>query len=171
MQVLIAPNVALRAKTKPVKKINNGLSQTIKDMVKLTKKYMDPEGVGLASVQIGEPGKFFIFKEGKKFTAAINPSITWFSKRAKTYLEGCLSIPDHYGEVKRSSTVKVEYQDTAGKVNSRKLIGVSAWIFQHEMDHINGTLFIDHVMQNKGKLYKVAGKDKTGTDIFEEVTL
>lgn len=171
MKVLIAPNVALRAKTKPIKKINNGLAQTIKDMVKLTKSYTDPEGVGLASTQIGKDEQFFIFKEGGQFITAINPRITWFSKRAKTYLEGCLSIPDHYGEVKRSSTVKVEYQDKTGKVHSRKLIGVSAWIFQHEMDHLSGVLFVDHVVQTKGKLYKVIGKDKAGSDIFQQIQL
>lgn len=171
IKVIQAPNAALRVQTKPVKKINNGLAQTIKDMVKLTNTYTDPEGVGLASTQIGKNEQFFIFKEGGQFITAINPAITWFSKRAKTYLEGCLSIPDRYGEVKRSSIVKARYQDEAGKVHSRKLIGVSAWIFQHEMDHLSGTLFVDHVIQNKGKLYKVIGKDKTGTDIFEEMTL
>ncbi len=171
MQIIQAPNFALRAKTKPVKKINNGMAQIIKAMVKLTNTYTDPEGVGLASVQIGNLGQFFIFKEGKKFTAAINPKITWFSKRAKTYLEGCLSIPNYYGEVKRHSIIKVSYQDEAGKNIIKTLRGVSAWIFQHEMDHLSGTLFPDRVLEKKGKFYKVVGKDKTGTDIFEPIEL
>ena len=87
------------------------------------------------------------------------------------YIEGCLSIPDYYGEVKRHILIKVSFQDESGKKVTKSLKGISAWIFQHEMDHLDGKLFPDRVLQQKGKFYKCVGKDKTGTDIFEEISL
>ena len=101
----------------------------------------------------------------------INPKIFSSGKRQKPYFEGCLSIPDIYGEVKRYTNIKVSFMDETGKPQIQNLTGVLAWIFQHEMDHLNGVLFPDKVLEQKGKFYKWTGKDKTGTDIFEEVTL
>ena len=76
-----------------------------------------------------------------------------------------------WGEVKRSTNIKVSYQDSGGKSITVPLKGIPAWIFQHEIDHLNGILFSDRVLEQKGKFYKFTGKDKTGTDIFEEITL
>lgn len=171
MFIVRAPNPILRVQAKPVKKITPGHLQTIKQMVKLTKTFNDPEGVGLASNQIGGDSRFFIAKNLKTFNAFFNPEILTTGKATKVYLEGCLSIPNYYGEVKRYLTIKVSYQDETGKIIKKSLKGIAAWIFQHEMDHLNGILFPDKVMEQKGKMYKVVGKDKTGTDIFEEVTL
>jgi len=176
MQVLRAPNQALRAATKPIKKITPGLLQTLREMVKLTKTFKDPEGVGLASTQVGLDGKFFVAKktgssEVNDFNIVINPEITWTSKRAKVYFEGCLSIPSYWGEVERYLMIKVKYMDSSGQIIQKTLKGLDAHIFQHEVDHLNGILFIDKVIQQKGKFYKVTGKDKTGADIFEEVGL
>lgn len=171
MQVIQAPNQALRVTTKPVKKITPALSQTFKEMIKLTKTYQDPEGVGLASTQIGQKEKFFIAKIGEEFICVINPEITFRSKTTKKYLEGCLSIPNHYGTVTRHLSIRVKYQNETGKVITKSLREVPAWIFQHEVDHLNGVLFVDHVLEQKGKFYKVVGKDKTGTDIFELLEL
>ena len=190
MKVLRAPNPSLRAETKTVQKITPGLLQTLREMVKLTKTFKDPEGVGLASTQVGLDGKFFVAKkventsdvgsdplreasssEVKDFNIVINPEITWTSKRSKVYFEGCLSIPNYWGEVERFLMVKVKYLKPSGEVVQKTLKGLEAHIFQHEIDHLNGILFIDKVMQQKGKFYKVTGKDKTGADIFEEVGL
>lgn len=171
MQVIKAPNDKLRVKTRPVKKITPGLVATLKEMIKLTKTFKDPEGVGLASTQIGKDEQFFVALGSKKFISVINPQILSMGKRQKTYFEGCLSIPDVYGEVKRAYQIKVSYQDEASKIHQQSLKGVPAWIFQHEMDHLNGVLFPDHVLSQKGKFYKWAGRDKTGQDLFEEITL
>lgn len=171
MDVVKAPNDKLRVKTKPVKKITPGLITTLKEMIKLAKTFKDPEGVGLASTQIGLDGQFFVALDGKTFISVINPKILSIGKRQKTYFEGCLSIPDIYGEVKRALQIKVSYLDETGKNQTKSLKGVPAWIFQHEMDHLNGVLFPDKVLEQKGKFYKWTGKDKTDTDIFEEVTL
>lgn len=171
MDVIKAPDERLRVKTKPVKKIAPGLLTTLKSMIKLTKTFKNPEGVGLASTQIGRKEQFFVALNGQDFISVINPKILFAGKRSKTYFEGCLSIPNIYGEVKRALNMKVSYQDETGKINQKFLKGVNAWIFQHEMDHLNGILFPDHVLSQKGKFYKWTGRDKTGQDIFEEVTL
>lgn len=170
MQVVHAPDTRLRFKTKTVKKITPQLLETIKEMVKLTKTFIDPEGVGLASTQIGENEQYFILKERKgSFKTVFNPQILKYSNKTKVYFEGCLSIPNYYGEVKRSLSVTVSYQNESGKKVEETLKGLEAWIFQHEYDHLQGRLFIDWVMENKSKLYKVVGRDRAGAEIFEEV--
>ena len=171
MQVVIAPDPRLRIQTKRVKKLNPALLKTLKEMIKLTKTFKEPEGVGLASTQIGLDEAFFVAKNGPKFITVINPKVLSNGKRTKKYFEGCLSTPNVWGEVKRHTLIKVSYQDQTGKTITQSLKGVLAWIFQHEIDHLNGVLFADRVLEQKGKFYKFTGKDKTGTDMFEEVTL
>lgn len=171
MEVVKAPDARLRIKTRPVKKINNGLINTLQEMIMLTKTFKDPEGVGLASTQVGLEDSFFVAKNSQKFTSIINPKIISKGKRTKKYFEGCLSIPNMWGEVSRAIQIKVSYQDTSGKTITALLKGVPAWIFQHEVDHLNGILFSDRVLEQKGRFYKFTGKDKTGTDMFEEITI
>lgn len=172
MQVVIAPDQRLRVKTKPVKKITLALKQTIKEMVKVTKSFVDPEGVGLASTQVGEDEQFFVAKmNGEKFTAYFNPKIVTYSKTKKKFFEGCLSIPDYYGEIERPTAVTVTYLNEAGKQVKERLTGSKAWFFQHEYDHLQGKLMIDHVLEQKARLFKAIGKDRAGSDVFEEVGL
>lgn len=171
MELVKAPDPRLRFQTKPIKKINQSLKDTLKEMVKLTKTFKDPEGVGLAATQVGLEESFFVAKDGKKFVYIINPKLLSYGKRTKKYFEGCLSIPHMWGEVKRYTGIKVSYLDIDGKNITVSLTGVLAWIFQHEIDHLNGVLFADRVLEQKGKFYKFTGKDKTGTDNFEEVSL
>lgn len=172
MNVVIAPDNRLRVRTKPVKKINNGLLQIIKEMVKLTKTFKDPEGVGLASTQIGRDEQYFIAKlDDKHFKVFFNPKILSHGKKTKLFFEGCLSIPDYYGEIRRPTNIKVSYIDEEGKEVKESLSGLLAWIFQHEMDHLNGKLFTDHVLEQKSRLFKATGKDRAGEEIFQEVAL
>lgn len=192
MDIVKAPNSKLRVKTRPVKKIRPTLLKTLKEMVKLTKTFKDPEGVGLASTQIGLDESFFVARlhessqippskpsqrssrwanYKKEFSLIINPQILSYSQRTKFYFEGCLSIPNIWGEVKRHTSIKASYQDPNGHRITRTLTGIPAWIFQHEVDHLDGMLFSDRVLQQKGKFYRYTGKDKTGTDTFEEIKL
>lgn len=214
MQVVKAPDSRLRIKTKPIKKINQALKNTLKEMIKLTKTFKDPEGVGLAATQIGLQESFFVARLAedeskrarlhdsakippakpdqrqdrwrsydKEFVAIINPKILSYSKRTKPYFEGCLSVPTIWGQVRRHTSIKVSYEDIKGHQIKRTLKGIPAWIFQHEVDHLQGILFTERVLQQKGKFYKQSfsarlqladkytGKDKTGTDLFEEVTI
>ncbi len=172
MQLIIAPDNRLRVKTKPVKKFSPRLNQIIKDMIKLTKTFTDPEGVGLASTQIGLDEQFFVAKmTDGTFKAFFNPKITKFSKAVKVYTEGCLSIPNYWGEVTRHLWVDVQFQDLLGNLVTQRLSGLEAHIYQHELDHLNGKLFMDHILEQKSKLFKVVGKDKAGADIYEQVPL
>ncbi len=192
MQVIHAPDPSLRVKTKFVKKFTPALVNTLNQMIKLTKSFKDPEGVGLAATQVGLSDRFFVarlhntkqkppsnptqrasrWKDYKKeFVSIINPEIISYSKGKKTYFEGCLSIPNIWGNVKRHTSIKVSYQDINGNKFNKTLKGIPAWIFQHEVDHLDGILFNQRVLEQKGKFYRFTGKDKTGTDIFEEMTI
>ncbi len=171
MQVIQAPDEKLRIVTKPVKKITPKHREIFKEMIKLTKSFKDPEGVGLASTQVGLDERFFVVLDGEKFITVINPEIISTSKPTKKQFEGCLSIKNYWGEVKRSTGIKVKYQDENGKEVTANLKGNLAWFFQHEIDHLNGVLFPLRVMEQDGKFYKFTGRDETGTDIFEEIGL
>lgn len=171
-KVVLAPDARLRVKTKLVKKIKSSLSDIIREMIKTTLSFRDPEGVGLASTQIGNDERYFVgMIGGKKLKAFINPQITWISKRTKVYFEGCLSVPAYWGETKRSLCVKVRYQDLQGTEHQETLKGTDAWIFQHEVDHLDGKLFMDRVLEQKGRIFKFTGKDKHGEDVFEEIRI
>lgn len=170
--VVKAPDSKLRVKTKLVKKIGPALSNIIKDMIKTTLSFKDPEGVGLASTQIGKDERYFVgMIGGKKLKAFINPQITWMSKKTKSYFEGCLSIPNYWGEAIRALSIKATYQDLEGNQHQETLKGVDAWIFQHEVDHLHGVLFVDRVLEQKGRFFKFVGKDKRGEDQFEQVSI
>ncbi len=172
--VVKAPDQKLRIQTKPIKKVTPGVIETLKQMIKTTKTFKDPEGVGLAATQVGLKDRFFVAKtdkEKREFMMVINPKILSFGKKTKTYFEGCLSTPDIWGEVKRHLSVKVEYLDESGNKVIKSVSGVLAWIFQHEVDHLDGILFQDRVLEQKGRFYRFTGKDKTGRDTFEEIAL
>ena len=171
MDVVKAPNPKLRIKTKPVKKVTPGLLETIREMVKVTEAFKDPEGVGLASTQVGLGERFFVAKQGKKFITCFNPQIISSSPKQKVFFEGCLSIPNYYGEVKRPISITVSYLDEEGKKITKRLAGLTAWVFQHEMDHLNGKLFVDRVLEQNGRMFKSMGKNKEGSEVFEEVKL
>lgn len=171
MELVTAPDPRLKIKTKLVKKIDQKLKITLQEMIKLTKAFKDPEGVGLASTQVGLEGSFFVAKNTKHFISVINPKILSKGKRTKKYFEGCLSVPNMWGEVRRSINIKVSYQNLEGQTITQPLKGVLAWIFQHEIDHLNGVLFSNRVLEQKGRFYKFTGKDQTGSDTFQEVTL
>lgn len=171
MQVVKAPDSRLRIKTRNVKKITPALLQTLKEMVKLTKTFKDPEGVGLAATQVGLTERFFVAKFGEEFKYFINPEILSTSKATKQYFEGCLSIPTIWGETVRFMSIRVRYTTAEGKVVEEQLRGLKAWFFQHEVDHLDGILMPDRVLEKKGRFFKFAGKDKTGADMFDEMVI
>lgn len=171
MELVKAPNRKLRIKTKPIKKVTPELLKIAQEMIELTKTFQDPEGVGLASTQIGRDERFFIAKAGKDFKVFFNPRIHSKSKKERRFFEGCLSIPQIWGETTRPISILASYMDENGRQVKKRLAGTLAWIFQHEVDHLDGTLYVDHVLKQKGKMYKVTGKDQAGSDVLEEVTL
>lgn len=195
-KIVKAPNPILRNEAKSVKKLTPKYLQIIDEMITTTKSFQDPEGIGLAATQVGIPEQFFIAKFDldtkeklaqektnkalttqisiqfpDEFTAVFNPKINWFSKRVKVTMEGCLSIPNYYSPISRPSYIKVSYTDITGQVVRKSLKGMNATIFQHEYDHLHGRLFMDYVIAQKTKLFKITGKDKAGADIYEEVSI
>jgi peptide deformylase len=166
--ILIIPDKRLRLKSEPVKAIDKPLRALIDDMFETM--YAAP-GIGLAAIQIGVAKRVVTMDLAKKDEpqepqAFINPEVTWFSPEKAAYEEGCLSIPEYYEEVERPQAVKVKYLDLDGKPQEIEAIGLLATCLQHEIDHINGVLFIDHISKLKRdmvtKKFKKAAKKTEG---------
>lgn len=163
----------LRKVSKPVEKIDKkvlGLIQDLKDTLAVQK---DPEGVGLAAPQIGKNLRVFAvdFKDLKRIV--INPEIISIKKskikKIKTkseILEGCLSLPHYYGPLKREDFIKIKYLDESGKEVIEEFKDFNAQIMLHEIDHLNGFLFVDRLLEQKKKLYKLDTDDE-----WEEVEI
>ena len=149
--ILSIPDKRLRLKSEPVKAFDAGLRALVDDM--FATMYEAP-GIGLAAIQIGEPLRLITLDLAKKDDPPephvfINPEILWTSDETSTYEEGCLSIPEYYEEVERPASVKVRYFDLVGKEQEIAAEGLLATCLQHEIDHINGVLFIDHISKLK----------------------
>jgi len=149
--ILIIPEKKLRLKSEPIKAFDKPLRALVDDMFETM--YEAP-GIGLAAIQIGEPVRVITIDVAKKDDPKepqvfINPEIVWSSDETSTYEEGCLSIPEYYEEVERPAKVRVKYFDADGKAHDVEADGLLATCLQHEIDHINGVLFIDHISKLK----------------------
>lgn len=149
--IIILPDKRLRQKSEPVKAVNAEVRALVDDMFETM--YKAP-GVGLAAIQIGVAQRIVTVDTAKKDEPKqpqvfINPEIVWTSEEKNTYEEGCLSIPEYYEEVERPSEVKVRFMDLQGKAQEVAAEGLLATVLQHEIDHINGVLFIDHISKLK----------------------
>ena len=102
-------------------------------------------GIGLAAPQIGVSKRVIVIDDGGDAYMMINPKITWKSKELSSFDEACLSVPDEHGEVIRPVSIKVKFQDKTGKYKHWKLDGLKARVVQHEIDHLDGILFVDHL--------------------------
>jgi peptide deformylase len=149
--ILIIPDTRLRLKSDPVAAIDAEVRALIDDMFETM--YAAP-GIGLAAIQIGVPKRVITMDLAKKDEPKapqvfINPEIVWSAGEKSVYEEGCLSIPEYYEEVERPVTVRVKYLDREGKPQEIEASGLLATCLQHEIDHINGVLFIDHISKLK----------------------
>lgn len=186
-EIVVAPNEILGKVVLPFDFGKNGgaLPVLLKKMEKALLSASDPKGVGLAAPQIGKSVRIFIAKptEKSKTQVFINPEVLVTGEgrklsRAKSAsggkrikkLEGCLSLPDIWGEVLRAPSVTISFHDEKGKKITRKFKGFMATIVQHEVDHLDGILFPKRVLEQKGKLYK-SHKDEKGQDEFEELEI
>jgi peptide deformylase len=150
-EIIKLPDKRLRLKSEPVKRIDASLRKLVDDMFETM--YAAP-GIGLAGIQIGVAKRVVILDLSKKEEqhqpqVFINPEVTWKSAEKSTYEEGCLSIPEYYEEVERPAQVKVKYLDLDGKEHEDEVKGLFATCLQHEIDHTNGVLFIDHISKLK----------------------
>src|SRR5215831_4729551 len=149
--ILILPDKRLRQVSDPVKKIDAGVRKLIEDMFETM--YEAP-GIGLAAIQVGTSKRIITMdlakkEEPRKPQVFINPEILWTSPEKATYEEGCLSIPEFYDDVERPAQVQVKYLDLEGKPQEVLAEGLFATCLQHEIDHLNGVLFIDHLSKLK----------------------
>mgnify|MGYP001353641877 FL=1 len=153
-QIITIPNPLLRKISEPVTSVNNEEKKLMDDM--LETMYAAP-GIGLAAVQVGVLKRIIVIdlsKDGEKKTPLfiVNPQITFKSDDLISYEEGCLSIPNQFAEIKRPSSCKVNFLDYNGKKKEINADGLLATCIQHEIDHLNGILFIDHLSKLKKDL-------------------
>ncbi|AKQ42466.1 peptide deformylase [Aurantiacibacter atlanticus] len=169
-EILEAPDPRLKIVSSPVEKFDEGLKTLVDDMFETM---YDAYGIGLAAIQVGEPIRLLVIDlqeedpdaepeecehDGTKHThqpvkkdprVFVNPEILDPSTDKGIYQEGCLSVPDVYADIERPSRCRVRWQDLNGKQHEEDMSGMLAICIQHEMDHLNGILFIDHLSRLK----------------------
>jgi peptide deformylase len=149
LNVLVAPDPRLKIKAKHVAVVDDEVRRLMDDM--LETMYAAP-GIGLAAPQIGDPRRIIVIDvahdeddEPKRPLRMANPEILWHSEDETTYNEGCLSLPEHYADVTRPAEIRVRYLDHENEIREMTAEGLLATVIQHEMDHLQGVLFVDHI--------------------------
>ena len=165
--IIILPDPLLRARSTLVEKVDAETLALVDDMFQTM---YDAPGIGLAAIQIGVPKRVVVLDTAKKEDdppqplVLINPEIVWSSDETRVYQEGCLSIPEYFEDVERPDRVRVAYLDRDGARQEREADGLLATAIQHEIDHLDGVLFIDHLSRLKRdrvikKFTKLARRD------------
>jgi peptide deformylase len=149
--LVILPDSKLRLVSEPVKEITDEIRQLADDMLETM---YDAPGVGLAAIQIGVPVRMVTMdvsksEDERQPMVLINPEVLWASEEKRTYEEGCLSIPEYYEEVERPDRVRFRYMNLQGETIEQDAEGLMATCVQHEIDHLNGVLFIDYLSKLK----------------------
>jgi peptide deformylase len=149
--ILILPDKRLRLVSKPVAQVDAEVKALVEDMFETM---YDAPGIGLAAIQVGVPKRIVTMDlskkdEDKEQRVFINPQILWSSDDTIEHEEGCLSIPEYYEDVERPAEVRVKYLGLDGKEHELEAKGLLARCIQHEVDHLNGVLFIDHISKLK----------------------
>ena len=165
--ILTEPNKILRQVSLPVVKVGNEERSLMDDMLETM---YDAKGIGLAAIQVGVPKRIIVLDIGnrekeKKPMYFVNPIIKNKNSQNSTYEEGCLSVPNQFAEINRPSTCDVEYLDYDGNKKILKASGLLATCIQHEMDHLEGILFIDYLSKlKKMMIVKKLSKQKNKVD-------
>ncbi|WP_439498062.1 peptide deformylase [Bosea sp. (in: a-proteobacteria)] len=149
--LVILPDSVLRQVSDPVQAITPEIKTLAAEMLETM---YDAPGIGLAAIQVGVPKRIVTIDlakqdEEKQPMVFVNPEVTWSSDETSIHEEGCLSIPEYYEEVERPARVKVRYLDLDGKQQEVEAEGLLATCLQHEIDHLNGVLFIDYLSRLK----------------------
>ena len=152
--LIILPDPILRQASKPIETVDGDVKKLAADMLETM---YDAPGIGLAAIQIGVPRRMLVLdvsKEGddKAPLVFINPEVVASSDERSVYEEGCLSIPDYYAEVERPAKITVRHLDAEGREQVTQADGLLATCLQHEIDHLNGILFIDHISKLKREM-------------------
>jgi peptide deformylase len=149
--IIILPDRRLRLVSEPVQKIDTEIRGLVDDMFETM---YDAPGIGLAAIQVAVPKRVIVMDLAKKDDPKeprvfINPQVVWRSQECAAYEEGCLSIPEYYEDVERPAKVRVKFLDLAGKQQEVEAENLFATCLQHEIDHLDGVLFIDHISKLK----------------------
>ena len=149
--IITLPDPKLRLVSAPLERVDGALRKLMDDMMETM--YEAP-GIGLAAIQLGEPIRLIVVDtaksdEPKRPLYLVNPEVVWSSDERRAYEEGCLSIPEYYGEVERPASVRVRYVDRDGEVQEMLAEDLLATVLQHEIDHLDGVLFIDYLSKLK----------------------
>ncbi len=176
LPILTLPDPRLRIVSKPVESIDAEIQRLLDDM--LETMYEAP-GVGLAAIQVGAPKRIVVIdtakqEEDRSPLFLINPEIIWASEELSTYNEGCLSVPEYYEDVQRPARVRLRHRDRKGELQEIDAEGLLATVIQHELDHLEGGLFIDHLSRLKRervvKKFTKAARLEAAHRIAEQVT-
>lgn len=151
LPIINVPDPLLKTVSTPVERVDDDLRRTLDRMADTM--YAAP-GIGLAAIQVAIPKRFLVMDtEGeagdRKIKFLINPEVTWSSPETNVYSEGCLSVPEHYADVERPERVKVRYLDYDGVLQEEEMDGLAATCVQHEIDHLDGVVFIDYLSRLK----------------------
>ncbi|WP_051335737.1 peptide deformylase [Methylocapsa acidiphila] len=152
--IITPPDPRLRLTCAPVESVDDSIRALMDDMLETM---YDAPGIGLAAIQIAVPKRVIVIDVAKREEEAAsanpiclaNPEILWASEELSSYEEGCLSVPEFYEEVFRPARVRVGYLDREGRRQEIEANGILATCLQHELDHLNGVLFIDHISRLK----------------------
>jgi peptide deformylase len=171
--IITLPDPKLRLVSQKIERVDGPLRKLMDDMIETMH---DAPGVGLAAIQIAEPIRLLVIDIAKKEEPPqpkvfVNPEIVWSSDERSTYEEGCLSIPEYYAEVERPASVRARFLDRDGKPAEALAEGFLATVLQHEIDHLDGILFIDHISKLKRdrvikKFQKAAKRSAEGSHVL-----
>ena len=159
LRILETPDPLLREKSLPVEAVDDAIRALVADMFETM---YDAPGIGLAAIQVGVPKRILVIdlqepeeEDGEPVRdprVFINPEIVEHSDQEVPYTEGCLSVPDQYAEVDRPDRIRARWLDLDGKAHDEEITGLLATCLQHEMDHLEGILFIDHLSRLKREM-------------------
>ncbi len=166
LDIINVPDPLLKTMSKPVAQVDERVRTLLDDMLETM---YDAPGIGLAAIQVGVAERLIVLdtsmeEEEKRPQFFINPEIVWESEELNVYSEGCLSVPEHYADVERPASVRVKYLDYNGETQEQLMEGLDATCIQHEIDHLNGVVFIDYLSRLKRNMIvrKVQKAQKDG---------
>jgi peptide deformylase len=167
-RIITLPDPKLRVVSRRIERVDEPLRKLMDDMIETMH---EAPGIGLAAIQIAEPVRLLVIDIAKKEERPdpkvfVNPEIVWSSEERSTYEEGCLSIPEYYAEVERPASVRARFLDREGRLAEVLAEGLFATVLQHEVDHLDGVLFVDHISKLKRdrviKKFQKAAKHAAG---------
>jgi peptide deformylase len=162
-QIITAPDPRLKIKARPVAAVDDGIRRLMDDMLETMRKAI---GIGLAAPQVGVAKRVIVLdvaREGEEAQPIMlaNPEILWRSPELATFSEGCLSLPEHYAEVTRPDKIRLRYLDYQNEIREIEASGLLATCLQHEIDHLDGVLFVDHIsLVKRGMILRKLAKAK-----------